>query len=85
MPRKLTKARAGHARSKRKRAKTEPAPAIAPERPVAHSYEPPPPATAQPRQPAAAGYQPAMAEWRRIAIIAGALFLILIVLAFILR
>ena len=85
MPRKLAKARARHAQSKRKRAKTGPAPAIAPERPVAHSYEPPPPAAAQPRQPVATGYQFATAEWLRIGIIAGAMFLILIVLAFILR
>ena len=85
MPRKLAKARARHAQSKRKRAKTGEAPAIAPEQPVARSYEPPPQASAQPRPPVAAGYQPATAEWRRIAIIAGAMFLILIVLAFILR
>ena len=94
MPRKWGKARARHARSKRKRAKTGPAPAIAPERPVAHAYEPPPQAAAQPRQPVAAaqppqpvaaGYQFVTAEWRRIGIIAGAMFLTLIVLYFVLR
>ncbi len=85
MPSKLEKDRARHARNKRKRAKTGPASATAPERPVARSYETPPQASAQPRPPVAAGYQPATAEWRRIAIIAGAMFLILIVLAFILR
>ena len=85
MPKKMGKPRAKQARSKRRRTKTGAAPLTAPERLAAHSYETPPQAAPQPQQTVAMGYQFVTSELRRIGMTAGAMFLILIVLAFILR